>query len=335
MSPVRRRRFLLSAGALLAAPLAHAQRAEKVYRVALVFYSSPVSSMAGTEPVHPLARAFIHGLRDLGYVEGRNLVLVRRSLEGKPQRASEVAAELVRLNVDVIVSANDVITRAAKKATSSIPIVVVVGGDPVKQGFVASLAHPGGNVTGTSYGPGIVDIDAKRLQLLREAAPKISRVAYVGTKRPWGLPAGEHLRAAARAAGLTLFHADMVGGKVEPAFEAVLHERADAMFVAGGAETYVALRRIVKFAAIHHLPAGYGVRDAVEDGGLMSYGVSATYAFKYIATYVDRILKGAKPANLPVEQPTKYELAINLKTAKALDLTIPKSLLVQADKVIE
>lgn len=335
MSPVRRRQFLLSAGALLAAPLAHAQRAEKVYRVALVFYSSPVSTMAGTEPVHPLARAFIHGLRDLGYVEGRNLVLERRSLEGKPQRASEVAAELVRLNVDVIVSANNVITRAAKKATSSIPIVMVANGDPVKQGFVASLAHPGGNVTGTSYAAGIVDIDAKRLQLLREAAPKISRVAYVGTKLPWGLPAAEHLRAAARAAGLTLFHAEMVGGDVEPALKVVIRERADAMFVAGGAPTYAARRRIIAFAAKNSLPASYGVRGAVEDGGLMSYGVSAIYAFKYVATYVDKILKGAQPADLPVEQPTKFELVINLKTANALDLTIPESLLVQADEVIE
>jgi putative ABC transport system substrate-binding protein len=335
MSPVRRRQILLSACALLAVPVAHAQRAEKVYRVALVFYKSPVSSMAGTEPAHPVARAFVHGLRDLGYVEGRNLVLIRRSLEGKPERASEVAAELVRLKVDVIVSATNVITRGAMKATSSIPIVMVVNGDPVGQGFVASLAHPGGNVTGTCYCGGIVDIDAKRLQLLREAAPKISRVAYVGTKRPWGLPAAERLRAAARAAGLTLFHADMAGGKVEPAFEAVLRERADALFVAGGAETYVALGRIVEFAAVHHLPAGYGEREAVKDGGLMSYGISAPGEFKYAATYVDKILRGANPADLPVQQPTKFELAINLKNAKALDLTIPESLLVQADEVIE
>lgn len=334
LSPVRRRQFLLGAGALLAAPLAPARQAKKVHRVALVFYKSPASSMAGPEPAHPLARAFVHGMRDLGYVEGRDWILVPRSMRGQPQRAPEIAADLVRLNVDVIVSVNDILTRAAKKATSSIPIVMVVTGDPVKEGFVASLAHPGSNVTGTCYCAGIIDIDAKRLQLLRQAAPGISRVAYVGTNRPWKLPAAERLRAAARAAGLTLFHAEMAGGRVEPAFRAVLRGRADAMFVAGGTETYVVLRPIVEFAAAHRLPAGYGVRNAVEYGGLMSYGVSAIREFKYIATYVDKLLKGASPANLPVQQPTKFELAINLKRAKALGLTIPESLLVQADEVV-
>ena len=334
MNAIRRRQFLLGAGALLAAPFAHARRAKKVYRVALVFYKSPVSAMSGPEPSNTLARAFVDGMQALGYVEGRNLVLVPRSLLGKPQSAYEVAAELVRLKVDAIVSADNVITRGALKATKSIPIVMVANGDPIKLGFVASLAHPGGNVTGTSYGPGIVDIDAKRLQLLLEAAPGISRVAYVGTKRRWRLPAAERLRAAARAAGLTLSFAEMVDGRLEPALETVLRERADAMFVAGGAPTYVVLRRIVEFAAMYHLPTGYGVRDAVEDGGLMSYGVSATGEFRYAATYVDKILRGANPARLPVQQPTHFELAINLKRARALGLTIPESMLVQADEVV-
>lgn len=334
MGPVGRRRFLLGAGAMLAAPFAHARRAKKVYRVALVFYRSPVSSMTGAEPTHPVARAFVHGMRDLGYVDGRDWVLVPRSLLGHPQSAYEVAAELVRLNVDVIVSATDVITRGAMKATKSIPIVMVVGGDPVKLGFVDSLAHPGGNVTGTSYGPGIVGIDAKRLQLLREAVPGISRVAYVGTKLLWGLPETERLRAAARAAGITLSYAEMVNGQVEPALKAVLRQRPDAMFVGGGAPTYVFLPRIVEFAAKHHLAAGYGVRDAVEDGGLMSFGINVPKEFRYAATYVDRILKGADPANLPVEQPTHFEFLINLKRAKALGLTIPESLLLQADEVV-
>ena len=334
MYAVRRRQFLLGAGAMLAAPLVRARRAKKVYRVALVFYRSPVSSMTGPEPTHPVARAFVHGLHDLGYVEGRNLVLVPRSLLGKPQRAYEVAADLVRRKVDVIVSATTEITRGAMKATKSIPIVMVVGGDPVKLGFVDSLAHPGGNVTGTSYGPGIVGIDAKRLEQLREAVPGISRVAYVGTKMRWDLPASERLRAAARAAGLTLTFAEMVNGQIEPALKAVLHERPDAMFVAGGAPTYVVLPRIVEFAAMHHLPADYGVRDAVEDGGLMSFGINVPQEFRYAATYVDKILRGANPANLPVEQPTHFELLINLKTAKALGLTIPESLLMQADEVV-
>jgi len=331
-----RRQFLIATGALIAAPrTVIAQSAEKSYHVALVFYATRLADMAGPEPAERLARVFVHALRDLGYVEGRNLVLERRSLEGKPQRAPDIAAELVHLKVDVIVSSNNVMTRAAKNATSSIPIVMVANGAPVKQGFVASLAHPGGNVTGTSYGPSIDEIDAKRLQLLREAAPKISRVAYVGPRLMWQLPAAERLRVAARAAGVTLFHAEFAGNDIASALAIVTREHADGMFVAGGAPTYVARRRIIEFAAKHHLPASYGVRDTVEDGGLISYGVSATYIFQRAATYVDKILRGAKPADLPVEQPAVLELAVNLKTARALGLTIPPSILLRADRVIE
>jgi putative ABC transport system substrate-binding protein len=337
MSQARRRRFLAALGVVaLAHPLVcRAQPTQRVHHVALVFFATPVAKMAGPEPAERLARVFVHALRDLGYVEGRNLVLERRSLEGKPQRAPEVAAELVRLNVDVIVSSNNVMTRAAKNATSSIPIVMVANGAPVKQGFVASLSHPGGNVTGTAYGPSIDEIDAKRLQILREAAPTITRVAYLGPKLMWGLPAAERLRVAARAMGVTLFLAEFANNDIDSALAVVTRELADAMFVAGGAPTYIARHHIVEFAARYHLPASYGVRDAVEDGGLTSYGVSATEIFQRAAKYVDKILKGAKPADLPVEQPAELELAVNLKTARALGLTIPPSILLRADRVIE
>lgn len=337
MSRARRRRLLTALGALaLADPLVSlAQQATKVHRVALVFFATPVARMSGPDPAERLARVFVHALRDLGYVEGRNLVLERRSLEGKPQRAADIAAELVNLKVDVIVSSNNVITRAAIDATRSIPIVMVANGAPVKQGFVASLAHPGGNVTGTAYGPSIDEIDAKRLQLLREAAPEISRLAYVGPKLMWELPAAERLRVAARAAGVTLYLADFAGNDITSALAMVTREHADAMFVAGGAPTYIARHRIIEFAAKHNLPASYGVRDTVEDGGLISYGVSATYIFQRAATYVDKILRGANPADLPVEQPAELELAVNLKTARALGLTIPPSILLRADRVIE
>lgn len=338
MGTIDRRHFVAALGAAaLSSPIvSFGQQAARPHRVALVFRSTPVANMAGPEPKERLARVFIHAMRDLGYVEGKNLVLERRSLEGKPKRAPEIMAELVRLNVDVIVSSSNVITQAAIKATSTIPIVMVANGAPVKAGFIKSLAHPGGNVTGLGYDPSENEVDAKRLELLREVAPTITRVAYLGPKNPWELPAAERLRTAAQAAGLVLFHAEMVDNDLDSAFETVLREHADALFVAGGAATYVPRRRIIEFAAAHHLPASYGVRDTVKDGGLMSLGVSATYIFQRAAIYVDKILKGAKPAELPVEQPSdKFELVVNLKTAKNLGLTIPQSLRLRADELIE
>jgi len=335
MSLIDRRRFLVATSVLLVAPAIHAQHTQKVHRVALVFYATPLAKMAGPEPAERLARVFVHALRDLGYIEGHNLVLERRSLEGNPKRASEIAAELVRQKVDVIVSSSNVMTRAAKQATMSIPIVMAANGAPVKQGFVASLAHPGGNVTGLGYDPGTDDIDAKRLQMLREVAPKISRVAYVGTKVSWELPAAERLRAAARAEGLAVFHAKIESKDIAPVLALAIREHADALFVAGGAATYVPRRQIIAFAAKHSLPASYGVRDAVEDGGLMSYGMDAGELFRDVAIYVDKILKGASPADLPVEQPTKFELFVNVKTARALGLTIPPSILLRADRVVD
>ena len=328
---MERRRFMAAiAGALLAGPLAaEAQSAERVYRVGFIFFSA--------DPTSPVVPAFRQALRDLGYVEGRNLVLEPRHLGGKPERASEVVAELVGLRVDVIVSGNNLTTRAAKEATTSIPIVMANNGLPVETGLVASLAHPGGNVTGVvgDTGP---EVEGKRLGLLKEIAPRIARVAWFGDK--WGWEAEidaskKDIRAAARTLGMTLILAESQPTDFTPGFAAVIRERADAIFVGNSPSNNNNRRAIIEFAAKNRLPASYVLREAVQDGGLMSYGISRADTWRRIAGYVDKILKGAKPADLPVEQPTKFELVINLKTAKVLGLTIPPSLLARADQVIE
>ena len=337
--PLGRRRFMVAlTGGFLAAPLtAIAQPTGKVYRVGLIFVSSRVSDMAGPEPIVPTARAFLYALRDLGYVEGRNLILERRSLEGRFERASEVVAELVGLRVDVIVCATSLPTRAAKEATTSIPIVGVSFNTPIEGGLVASLGRPGGNVTGLSSDTG-PEIEGKRLELLKEVAPRISRVAWFGSKLAWDAEnssARKHVQAGALTLGMTLFHAEGQPPDLTPAFAAITRERADAIFVASTPSNFVYRRTIVEFAAKNRLPASYAFREPVDDGGLMFYGPSTADVWRRAAGYVDKILKGAKPADLPVEQPTKFELVINLKTAKTLGLTIPASLLARADQVIE
>ena len=329
---MERRAFLsVLTGGFLTAPLAaEAQQAGKVYRIGLIFFSS--------DPTSSVVRVFRDALRDLGYVEGQNLVLERRNFEGRVDRAPEVVAELVGLKVDVIVSANNVATRAAKEATTSIPIVMAANGTPVEQGLVTSLARPGGNVTGLTADAG-PEIEGKQLALLKEIAPRISRVAWLGSRLAWegDFPARKHPQAVARTLGMTLFHAET---QIQPtdftsAFAAVIRERADAIFVPGTPSNNNNRGTIIEFAAKNRLPASYLFREAVDDGGLMSYGPSQSDLWRRAAGYVDKILKGAKPANLPVEQPTKFELVINLKTAKALGLTIPPSLLARADEVIK
>ena len=334
-SPEMPRRTFMAvvSGGLLAAPLAaEAQQAGKVYRVGLIFSVAPVSEMAA--PVHRNAREFIHALRALGYVEGKNLILELRSLEGRFERASEVVVELVRLKVDVMVSTTNAVTHAAKQATASIPIVMAGNSTPVEDGLVASLARPGGNVTGLSWDVG-PDLDAKRLELLKAAAPQVSRVVFFGTQLAWELPGTAHVQTAARALGLTLLHAESKANDFAPAFAIVTQEHPDAIFVAWTTSNYARRKLIVEFAAKNRLPASFAFREAVEEGGLMSYGVNSGDVYRRAATYVDKILKGAKPGDLPVEQPTKFELLINLKTAKTLGLTIPPSLLGRADEVIQ
>jgi len=282
-----------------------------------------------------LVTAFRQGLREQGYEEGRNIVLEPRFADGKLERLPGLAAELVGLRVDVIVASSSQAIQAAQNATRTIPIVMTTVGDPVGPGFVASLARPGGNITGlTIQAPELI---AKRLQLLKEAVPQVARVAVI-----WD-PAIIHevhgyqeAETAARSLGVRLLSTNIARAEdLEPAFAAVAQDGADGLLVFENALTSNNGKRIVELALRHRLPGVYGLRDLAEAGGLIAYGPSRAENYRRAAIYVDKILKGAKPSDLPVEQPTKFELAINLKTAKTLGVTIAPSLLVRADQVIE
>ena len=279
--------------------------------------------------------AFRQGLRELGYTEGKNIIIEWRFAEANPDRLRTFAAELVRLPVEIIVTAGPVSTRSAKQATAAIPIVMAFDEDPVGSGFAASLARPGGNITGLSaLSP---EISGKQLELLREIVPKLSHVAVLGNATQPGSPqALREINIAADAFRVQLQYLEIQAPKdIETAFQAASKERADAVLVLSTAILFSQRRQVADLAVKSRLSAIYNRPEYVEDGGLVSYGPSMTDLFRRAATYVDKILKGAKPADLPVEQPTKFELVINLKTAKALGLTIPQSVLGRADQVIE
>jgi putative ABC transport system substrate-binding protein len=312
--------------ALLAVPLAaEAQPAGKIYRVGFL---NPRSGQNEWD------EAFRQALGELGYVEGRNLIIAYRWGAGNEERLAEMAAELVQLKVDIIVAAATVAIQAAKRATNTIPIVMAAVSDPVGIGIVASLSRPGGNVTGlTLMTP---DLAGKRLQWLREIVPKTTRVAILGGRGGATRLFLEQMRAAAEQTGVQLVLPEVGGAEdLAGAFTAMQRERAQALIVEVGPLTSDHRRRIVELAAQYRLPAMYEVRGFVESGGLMSYGPSIVEMYRRTAVYVAKILKGAKPADLPVEQPEKFELVINLKTAKALGLTIPQSVLGRADEVIQ
>ena len=283
-----------------------------------------------------LYATFLEGLREWGYVEGQHLVIARRDAEGHLDRLPGLAAELVRLPVDVIVTTGGVpATRAAMQATTTIPIVMADAGDPVGTGLVASLARPGGNVTGLSVMGS--DTVGKRLQLLKEAAPRVARVAVL-----YHPPAAatvvllREAQAAAPALGLTVLPMEVrTPDEFDDQFATMLRLGADALFISGGPFGSAHHRRILDFAATHRLPTVCGPVQVAEAGCLLSYSTSPVALYRRAAAYVDKILKGAKPADLPVEQPMKFELVINLKTAKALGLTIPSTLLFQADEVMQ
>jgi putative ABC transport system substrate-binding protein len=320
--------FVLFIAVLALTHLAHAQQAKKVPRIGFLATVSPSTILARVE-------AFRQGLRELGYVEGKNIVIEYRYAEGKLDRLSELAAELVRLKVDVIVTAGPVPTRAAKEVTVTIPIVMGFDDDPVGSGFVASLARPGGNITGLStLSP---EISGKQLELLKEIIPKLSRVAVLGTStRPGNAQELREVELAAGALGVKLQYVDVLSPKdIEPAFQAARKGRADALLVLGSPVLISYRKQLVDLAVKNRLPAIYNRSEFVEDGGLMTYGVSVTDLFRRAATYVDKILKGAKPADLPIEQARKFELVINLKAAKQIGLTIPPNVLARADKVIK
>ena len=330
-----RRQFLrgglaLAGLGLLAGCGALPPRTAPAAKVPRIGYQSTASTSANAARLE----AFRQGLRELGYVEGQNVAIEYRFAEGKAERLGELAAELVRLEVDVIVTAAPSSTRAAKAATSTIPIVMAYDNDPVGNGFVASLARPGGNITGLSgFAP---EISAKQLELLRAIVPGLSRVAVLGT---WSLPGYETqasaMESAAGALGVRLQRLDVPGPEgLEPAFREARDGRADAVVVLPSPILESDRTRVADLAAQHRLPAIYHAREYVEVGGLVCYGASWIGLYRRAATYVDKILKGARPADLPVEQPTTFDLVINLKTARALGLAISQAVLEQATEVI-
>jgi putative ABC transport system substrate-binding protein len=328
-SVIGRRAFMGTvAGGLLAAPLAaQAQQAGKVYRIGFLFYGSPGPA--------PELDAFRQGLREFGYVEGQNIAIEYRFASGKVERLPALAAELVRLKVDVIVTPTTPASQASKQATTTIPIVFVAVADPVGAGLITNLARPGGNITGLASIS--AELGGKRLELLKQVAPKASRVAvlYNPGDRANALMLKD-MQDSAPALRLTLQPLEVRGpGEFEGAFAAMTRERAQALFGTAGVLTFEHRKTLVDLAAKNRIPAMWGHRQFVDAGGLMSYAVNYYDQSRRAATYVDKILKGAKPADLPVEQPTQFELVINLRTAKALGVTIPQSLLQQADEVIQ
>jgi putative ABC transport system substrate-binding protein len=313
---------------LLTVSIANAQQPKKVPRIGYLEAASASANLARTE-------AFRQGLRELGYVEGKNIVIEWRYAEGKLDRLPALAVELVRLKVNIIVTTGPQSTRAAKEATVTIPIVMANEADPVASGVVASLARPGRNITGLSVmAP---EISGKRLELLKEIVPRLARVAVFGTSAQPGNAQGlKEVELAAGAFKVQLQYLDVLATKdIETAFQAASKRRADAVLVLTGPVLISQRTQLVNLAAKSRLPSMHYRREYVEDGGLMSYGVSYTDLDRRAATYVDKILKGAKPADLPVEQPKKFEFIINLKAAKQIGLTIPPNVLVRADKVIK
>src|SRR5215469_9765035 len=313
---------------LAMAVIAEAQQAKKFTTVGFVALSS-------RSTLSPRIEGLRQGLHDLGYVEGKNIIIEYRFADEKFDRLPELVAELVRLKVDVLISGGDIVTRLLKKATSTIPIVMPYDNDPVGSGFVASLSRPGGNITGLSTLSW--ELSGKRLELLKEIVPRLSRVAVFGTSTaPVTARALKEAELAAGALGTQVQYVDVLGSKdFETAFRAVNKRRPDAVLTLSSAILTSHRKELIDFAEKIRLPAMYNAKEFVEDGGLMSYSASIPDLFRRSATYVDKILKGAKPADLPVEQATKFELVINLKTARELGLTITRDFLLVADEVIE
>jgi len=308
-----------------------AQQPLKVPRIGWLAPAFPPSSSGLS---NPNIEGFLQGLKELGYVEGKNIVIEYRWADGKRERLSDLAAELVTLKVDVIVARNTPATLAAQRATTTIPIVMVGPGDPVRLGLVASLARPGGNITGLSLLA--TELTGKRLELLKEAFPKIARVAVLWNSGDSAMTLRvKEAETSAQALGVTLQRVGIQDpNDFERAFSTMSSLAADALLVTLDTFTALHQKRILEFATKYRLPAMYERIDFVEAGGLMTYGPSLSEIFRRAAVFVDKILKGAKPADLPVEQPIKFEFVINLKTAKQIGVTIPPNVLVRADRVI-
>jgi len=329
---MKRREFIAGLGGAAAWPIAaRAQQPGKVWRIGMLERDRQELASANLA-------AFRNGLRENGYIEGQNLVIDYRFADGRDERSPELAAELVRLKVDLITARGTPATLAAKNATSTIPVVMTGVGLPLAFGIVASLARPGGNVTGLSSFAN--ELQAKRVELLRDLVPGIRRIAHLGDgSNPGAASAWEDVRSAARSLAIESLLVDLRDVRsaldLQRLMDAASEQHIDALEVTIDAVTYNYQREIVDFAARKKLPAIYGAREFVDGGGLMAYAVSYPQLYYRAATFVDKIFKGVKPADLPVEQPTRMALVINLKAAKALGLAVPQSILLRADEVIE
>ena len=325
----KRRHLVIVAGALLAPLAANAQQAGKVFRIG--YLSAPTR-----ESVEGILQAFLRALRNLGWIEGHNVIIEYRWADGHLERLPGLAEDLVRRNVDVIVAPAASAALAAKRATSTIPIVMIFPNDPVGEGLVSSLRRPGGNVTGTTN-IAISDMLGKRLQILREAVPTATRVAVVyDPTDQTSVPPQKSFETVGRSLGIQLQYVEVRGLQdFDHAFAAMERQRAEGILVAGGTTFLVNRSRFNELALKHRLPTMFAVREGVEAGGLVSYGINMSDFVGRSAAYVDKILKGTKSADLAIEQPTKFELIINMNTAKSLGLRIPQSLLVRADEVIQ
>jgi putative ABC transport system substrate-binding protein len=326
---MRRRKFISLLGAAVASPLVvRAQQPSKVYRIGMLETISAALNSANLA-------AFRKSLHDLGYVEGQNLRIEYRSADGRAERFPELATQLVGLTVDLIVTRGTPASLAAKNATATIPVVMAAVSEPFGSGIVADLAHPGGNITGLSSFATV--LDAKRVELLREVVPGAVRIAtFMNMGNPVQLNEWKEIKAAAQSTSIQPQLLDV--RRVEdigPAFDAAIEQHADALVVGIDAVMQANSQLVAGLAAKHRLPAIYASKEFIDAGGLLAYGVSYPDLYRRAAIYIDKILKGAKPADLPIEQPTKFELVVNLKTAKALGITIPPLLLARADEVIE
>ena len=327
---MKRRDLITLLGSAAAWPLtARAQQAGKIYRIGFLANDPAI-------PTQPAGRAFLEGLQESGFVEGKNVVIDRRFAEGKLDRYTGLVAELVKLGADVLVTSADEATLAAKRVNTAIPIVMMNVSDPVGQGIIASLAHPRGNITGVIQND-TAEISAKRMQLLKDAVPHATKVAVLlNPDQPYDRSQWQQLELAARSLQVTLRQlVARRGSEIEGAFASIGTDRPDVLLLPISSLIFSNRARIIELALKNRLPSMSPFREITEIGGLMSYGSVRVDRFKRAAIYVGKILKGAKPADLPVEQPTKFELVINLKTAKALGLSLPYTVLGRADEVIE
>ncbi|MDH4095538.1 MAG: ABC transporter substrate-binding protein [Betaproteobacteria bacterium] len=332
----RRRAFLARLGALAVLPAAgRAQQPASARRVGIILTTSPLEEMLGAEPRHPGVGAFLREMRSRGYAEGRNLLLLRRTAAGDFARYPEIVAELARLNVDVIVAAgNNALYASARAAAGSVPFVMIASSEPDRAGLVVSLAKPGGNFTGLTIDVS-PEIEVKRLELLKAVLPAARRVAYLATHAAWEVPYALAVRRAAAQFGVILEHVPHTPADYSGAFASIAARPPDALFASFSAETFAHRREIAEFALAHRLPGIFPYQEMADSGGLLSFGMSVPDLFRRLAHYVDRILRGARPGDLPIERPTKFELVVNLRSARAIGVVVPQPILLRADRVIE